>query len=75
MMCGGCWGGLRGVGYLLGFDPLRAYLKSFVPVPSSHWVQCTLIRCAGTLYPRMQLLVARIKVIAILLLTYPHVLE
>ena len=44
-------------------------------MPSSHWGRCTLIRCAGTRNPVMQRWVARTKVIAILLLTYPHVLE
>ena len=62
-----------GVGWLC--DPWRAYLKRFSSVPSSHWGCCTLVRCAGTRDPCMQRWVARIKVIAILLLTYPHVLE
>ena len=56
-------------------EPWNAYLKRLSPAPSSHWSVCTLILCAGTLDPRMQRWVARTKVIAILLLTYPHVLE
>ena len=46
-----------------------------IPAPSSHWGRCTLVRCAGDQDPRMQRWLARTKVIAILLLTYPHVLE
>ena len=34
-------------------DPWRAYLKRLCPALSSHWVHCTLIRCNGTLDPRM----------------------
>ena len=72
----GCMQGIEvseGVGWLC--EPWRAYLKRFSPAPSYHWGPCTLIRCAGTQDPRMQRWVARTKVIAILLLTYPHVLE
>ena len=54
---------------------MHAYLNRFSPAPSSHWGRCTLIRCSGTRDPRMQRWVARTKVIAILLFTYPHVLE
>ena len=75
-----CWTGLFGgnevskeVGFL--WYPWHAYLKRLSPAPSSHWGLCTLIRCAGTRNPRMQERVARTKVIAILLLTYLHVLE
>ena len=54
---------------------MRAYLKRFIPAPSSHWGRCTLIRCSGTQDPRIQRWVARTKVIAILILTYPHVFD
>ena len=73
---GGCIQGnevYRGVGCL--WDPWRAYLKRLSPAPSSHWGRCTLIRCASTRDPCMQRWVGRTKVIAILLLTYPHILE
>ena len=63
----------RGLGWLGG--ALRAYLKRLSPAPSSHWGRCTLIQCTGTRDPCMQRWVARTKVIAILLLTYPHVFE
>ena len=56
-------------------EPWRAYLKRLSPAPSSHWGSCTLFRCAGTRDPRMQRWVARTKVIAILPLAYPNVLE
>ena len=74
-MGGWIWGTevSRGEGYL--WEPWRAYLKRFRPAPSSHWGRCTLIRCAGTRYHCMQWWVARTKVIEILLLTYPYVLE
>ena len=62
-----------GVGWL--WEPWRAYLKRFSPAPSSHCGRCTMIRCAGNRNPSMQQWVARTKVITILLLTYPHVLE
>ena len=64
---------LRGLVCLGG--PWRAYLKRLSPTPSSHWGCCTLIRCAGTQDPHMQRWVVRTKVIAILLLMYPHVFE
>ena len=64
---------LGGVGWLC--DPWRDYLNRFSPATSSHWGRCTLIRCASTRDPRMQRWVARTKVIAILLLMYPHVFE
>ena len=55
--------------------PSSAYLNRFSPVTSSLWGRCTLIQCAGTLDPRIQWCVARTKVITILLLTYPHIVE
>ena len=76
VVVGGCMRGIEvpgGVGWLC--EPRRAYLKRFSPAPSSHWGRYTLIRCACTRDPRMQRWVVRTKVIAILLLTYPHVLE
>ena len=63
----------REVGWL--GEPWHAYLKRLIPAPSSHWGRCTLIGCVGTRDPCMQRWVMRTKVIAILLLTYPHVLE
>ena len=73
---GGC---IRGIGVLGGAGWLcetwHAYLNRFIPAPSSHCGRCTLIRCAGTRYPCMQWWVVHTKVIAILLLTYPHVFE
>ena len=56
-------------------EPCFAYLKMFIPASSSHGGRCTLIRCAGTRDPCMQRWVVRTKVIAILILMYPHVLE
>ena len=52
----------------------RAYWKSFSAAPYSHCWWCTLIRCEGTLGPRMHRCVPRTKVIEILILAYPHVL-
>ena len=52
-----------------------AYLNSASPAPSSHCGLCTLILCAGTCDPRIHRCVARTKVIAILILMYPHVFE
>ena len=43
--------------------------------PSSHWERFTLIRDAITLTPRMQLWVARTRVIAILLFMYLQIRE
>ena len=57
------------------WEPCRAYLKRFSPAPSSHWGCCTMIWCAVTWDPCMQRWVARTKVIAILILTYTHVLQ
>ena len=57
------------------FDPWCAYLNRFIHVPYSHCGRCTLIRCAGTRDPRMQWWVERTKAIAILILTYPHILD
>ena len=57
------------------WEPWISYLQRLSPAPSSHCGRCTLIRCAVTRDPRMQQWLARNKVIAILLLAYPHVLE
>ena len=65
--CGGILWGLE--------SPGSAYLNRFSPAPFFHWGKCTLIRCAGTLESRMHQCVACTKVMAILLLTYPHVRE
>ena len=51
------------------------YLKRLSQAPSSHCGRLTLILCASTLDPRMHRCVARTKVMANLLLTYPHVLK
>ena len=51
----------------------RAYWKSFSTATSSHCRRFTLIRCGGTLKRCMHRCVACTKVIAILLLTYPHI--
>ena len=51
---GGCEEGLRGVVDLVGFVAWCAYLWRFSPAPSSHWGRFMLIRCDGTLDPRMQ---------------------
>ena len=68
--------GWDGVGGLLGLGiSRRAYLNKLIPDPSFHCGCWTLVLCAGTLYPRMHRCVARTKVMEILLLTYPHVLE
>ena len=53
----------------------RAYLNRLIPVPSSHCWGWTLILCVGTLDPQMHRCVARTKLMAILLFTYPHVLD
>ena len=53
----------------------RAYLKRFSTAPYSHCGICMLILCAVTLEPQMHRCVAHTKVMAILLLTYSHVLE
>ena len=52
-----------------------AYLNSARSALYSHCSLCTLILCAGTRDPLMHQCVAHTKVIAILLLTYPHVFE
>ena len=74
VVVGGCMCGFgvsAGVG---GYcDTWSAYLNSFSPAPSYHCGRCKMIRCAGTRDPCMQWWKARTKVIAILLLTYPHV--
>ena len=66
------WGG---VGDSLGLEiTQRAYLNRLIPSPSSHCRRPTLILCAGTLDSWMHQCVACTKVMAILLLTYRHVL-
>ena len=74
------WTGFMGGvgGWLVGvcqFDVLSAYLNRANPAPSSHCGLCTLILCAGNIYPRIHRCVARTKVMAILLLKYSHVFE
>ena len=54
---------------------VRAYLNNARPDPSSHCGLCTLILCVGTRDPLIHRCVACTKVILILLLTYPQVLE
>ena len=72
-------GRLRGWGEVRTSYGLRisqhAYLKRLIPSPTSHCGRWTLILCAGTLDPQMHRCVSRIKVMATLLLSYPHVLE
>ena len=53
----------------------RAYLKRLRPALSSQWRRWTLILCTGTVDPRMHRCVARTKLMATLLLTYPNFLE
>ena len=76
VVVGGC---MHGIGVSAGAgcycDTWRAYLNRFSPAPSSQCRRCTLIGCAGTRDPRIQRWMAHNKVIAILLLTYPHVFE
>ena len=79
-VCFGCykgleWGGVGWRGRGLCIDSWGPHLKSFSPAPSSHWGRCTLIRCAGKRDPRKKKCVARTKVMATLILTYPHVFE
>ena len=71
-MAKGAWGGVRTSSGLR--ISRRAYLKRLSPAPSSHCGRWMLILCAGTLDPRMHRCVARTKVMAILILTYPHFL-
>ena len=70
---------MRGIGVSMGVDwycdPWSAYLNWFSPAPSSHCGRCILIQCSGTWNPRKQRWVVRTKVVAILLLTYPHIFE
>ena len=67
------WGRIRD--YLgLGIN-FRAYMKGLNLALYFHCRRWTLILCAGTLDPRMHQCVACTKVVATLLLTYPHVLE
>ena len=53
----------------------RAYMKRFSPAPSSHCGHCTLILCSDTLDPRIQRCMAHTKMMAIILLMFPKVLE
>ena len=53
----------------------RARLNRLIPAPSYHCGHWTLILCAGTLDPWMHRCVACTKLMATLLLTYPHILE
>ena len=69
---GGCW---LGGGGCVGVCIASSYLNSASTASSSHCGLCTLILCAGTRDPRIQRWVDRTKVIAIRLLTYPHVFE
>ena len=72
LMCLRDWGGVRAS---LGLEiSWRAYLKSLILAPSSHCRRWRLIFYGGTLYSRMHWCVARTKVMATLLLTYPQVL-
>ena len=67
------WGA---VGALLGLGiSQRSYLNRLTPTPFSHCRRWTLILCAGTLDPWMNRCVERTKLMAIILLTYPHVME
>ena len=54
---------------------VRAYLNNYRSALSSLCGICTLILCAGTCDPLMHRCVAHTRVIAILLLKYPHVFE
>ena len=67
-------GGVGGVGGWI-MVVVSAYLNNSRPAPSSHCGLCTLILCAGTCDPLMHRCVARTKVIAILLFTYPNVFD
>ena len=64
MVGGGVW-----------FVVWSTYLNSASPALCYQCGLCTLILCTGILDPLMHRCVARIKVIEILLLTYPHVFE
>ena len=76
LVVGGCMCGIgvsEGVGCYC--DPWCSYLNRFIPAPYYHCGRCTLIRCAITWDTHMQRWVEHTKVIAILLLTYPHVFK
>ena len=60
--------------YMLDFS-WRAYNKRFRPSPSSHCRHCTLIRRVRTLDHKLHWCVAFTKVMEIIILMYPHVLE
>ena len=67
------WGG---VGDSLGLGITRhAYLNRLSPTLYYHYGLWTTILCTGTLDPHMHRCGARTKVMAILLLTYLHVVE
>ena len=73
------------LGYLRGWGRLRsslgigiswrAYLNRLIPAPYYHCRRWRLILCAGTLDPPMHRCVSRTKVMEILFLTYPYVIE
>ena len=64
------WGRVR-VSLRLGIS-WRAYLKRLLPAPSYQCEHWTLILFNGTLDPHMHRCVAHTKLMAILLLKYPH---
>ena len=64
-VCGGGWFVVVG----------RVYLNSARTALSFHCGICTLILCDDTRDPLMHRCVARTKVIAILLMTYPNVFD
>ena len=72
-MANGGWGRVRTLSGLRIY--WHDYLKRLSLAPSSHCRRWTLILCAGTLDPRMHRCVDHTKVMATLLLTYPHVLD
>ena len=68
--------GLGGVEALLGMGIYqRPYMNRLIPAPSYYCGRRTLILCAGTLDPWMHRWVELTKVMTILLLIYPQVLE
>ena len=67
---------LGGVEALLGLGiSRRAYLNRLIPSLSFHYERCMLILYDGTLDLLLHRCMACTKVMEILLLTYPHVLE
>ena len=70
----GCGGGV-GWGGCIGVCIANSYLNSASPSPSSHCGLYTLILCAGNRDPRIHWWLDRTNVIAILLLTYPHIFQ